>query len=55
VGLAVIPSLGHKISFMHFVEQNKPAFFGHNIVINPNLSGRDEFINLVMATLCKIK
>jgi len=53
-GLGVCFAVGqpfyHAISFVQLVQQHKPPFLLLNSIVDPDLTIRNEFINVVMTT-----
>lgn len=54
VGRAVGYRLCHAIPFMKFMEEHKPPFFFGNVVIDPDFTGGDELIYVVVAACGEI-
>ena len=48
VRLAISPPFRHAVPFVQLVEQHKPPFILLNRIVDPNLTVRDEFVNVVM-------
>jgi hypothetical protein len=57
-GLGVCFAVGHPfchtIPFVQLVQQHKSPFFLLNSIVDPDLSLRNEFINMVMTTSCEV-
>ena len=51
VGLEIRPALGHETALMDLVEQDVSDLLDLEIVVEPDLAGRNELVDLVVAAL----